>query len=359
MLENPLEKLPSIPYVKKLNKLQCKKVLLKYIDADIELFNNIVDFCKQEEFLYIDFTASGALSYRGNLKYISRYAISYSPKQQSVELVIASKKFGCYRIILGHPLKEDKPNQGTEALKKFYKTCQEFNVDLGKFALTKEEGEKVKEDIKHPHIVCYEPGYHFNCYHLDFNSSHPAGIAERNPELRPVMEYLYSMRKEDDVYKDIMNMTQGIMQSQYCLDYRDKYFTKRAAYQFAGLSKDANNRTREMVELYIDKLTKSGREVLLTNTDGIWYTGPEYHDENEGTELGKWKTDYKNVALCIKSAGTYQILDKKKVINKCRGRYALDNIKPREEWLFGEILRTTEITYKYDPTTQHIIKKEQ
>ena len=108
-----------------------------------------------------------------------------------------------------------------------------------------------------------------------------------------------------------------------------------------GLSKFAKVAIDGTVDKILDllvKLTLSGRKPLLLNTDGIWYQGNLYHDDNEGTELGQWRHDYSNCDLYIKSKGAYQIRTKEgKVISKVRGYTSLDTWKSREEWQWKEI----------------------
>ena len=104
--------------------------------------------------------------------------------------------------------------------------------------------------------------------------------------LKPLYENMYNQRHEkDEYYKHVLTNHIGCWQSEYCPDVSNA--GKLAPYQFANLSKIAVNETRHLIEKYIVELRKAGRKVLLTNTDGIWYQGELFHDENEGSSLGQ------------------------------------------------------------------------
>ena len=79
----------------------------------------------------------------------------------------------------------------------------------------------------------------FNANHIDFHSSYPAGLANTHPEFRPILENLYNRRKENPMYKAILNLSIGYMQTLNVIGFNARY---------AQLAKDAiadNNRRVE------------------------------------------------------------------------------------------------------------------
>ena len=92
-------------------------------------------------------------------------------------------------------------------------------------------------------------------------------------------------------------------------------------------------------------------KIIAYNTDGIWYSGDVYHDENEGVGLGKWKNDVTNSHGIFRSCGAYQYVtydgDYPTVNTVLRGNCDLEKIKPREEWDFGDIMLTGASIKKY------------
>ena len=133
---------------------------------------------------------------------------------------------------------------------------------------------------------------------------------------------------------EIGKFTIGYMQSKYC------------HYSLSKLSRDAikvnNNKIRKLSE----DLIKSGRTILLYNTDGIWYTGDIYHGENEGPDLGQWRNDHTDCILRIKSAGAYEFIEDKVYHPVVRGYTNLDKLKDRSQWEWGDIFNATEVIYK-------------
>ena len=73
-----------------------------------------------------------------------------------------------------------------------------------------------------------------------------------------------------------------------------------------------------------------------------------FHDDKEGTELGQWKHDHKDVKLYIKSAGAYQYIEEGKVKTVFRGISSLDYIKPdRDTWEWKEIKNQGAVQFKF------------
>lgn len=235
--------------------------------------------------------------------------------------------------------------QGFQAFAKFKKKCEEMNVDLEKYAVSKEEGLKIKERIMKPYIfntpICIPGETYENVHHIDFHNSYPAGLVNTHPEFKEVVEYFYNNRKVDEINKAVLNYTIGYCQS------------GKIDYKYAQLSHDAINDNVERLMLLSNELAKGGRKVLLFNTDGVWYQGDIYHGEGEGPHLGEWENDHLNCTLRIKSAGSYEYIENGDYHPVVRGRTKLDLVKPRDEWQWGDIFQNDAIElikYEFEPT---------
>ena len=94
-------------------------------------------------------------------------------------------------------------------------------------------------------------------------------------------------------------MSQGFFQSKYSPVY----------YQFSHLSRAMIHDNNEWIREKVKRLVDYGCAPLLKNTDGIWYSGPLYHDEDEGSGLGQWKSDHINCTWRCKSKGCYEFIE--------------------------------------------------
>lgn len=338
-----LEKYIHTKFTQKPNKRQMTPIELEF--TDIDEFNEVAKYCK-ENFMKVNPTKSGSMPYNNRVKLRSRYMIIQSASK--IELTIVCYQ-GCYRFLIGNKLKKgDDQISGKDAVKAIYKASKEMNIDLNKYAVDSHTGRQIKTEIVPPHIEMFgKPGLVYtNVHHIDLNSSYASRISEVYPELKPFYETIYAKRHDNDgYYKQVLNKSIGCFQSEFCIDYNDKGRFK--PYQFAGLAKIAVNNTRAIIEKYIDILTKNGRKVLLTNTDGIWYQGDIYEDENTGTELCQWKTDHKQCKFLMKSKGAYQFVENGVCYSRIRGTTNLDREKQRDDWEFGDIFKKKDITMDY------------
>lgn len=336
-----LEKYQHSAFTHKPNKLQMQPITMSF--SDMEEFNEVYQYCR-ENFMQVEPTKSGSMPYNNRVKLHSRYMILQS--KTKIELTVVCYK-GCYRFIIGNKRDEiTNPVSGKQAVRAIYKEAKEMNIDLAKYTSSVEEGKALKETINPPHIeaYCQEGRVYTNVHHLDLNSSYASRIVEEYPELKPLYEKMYNMRNENDgYYKHVLTNSIGCMQSEYCPSVFNA--GSIAPYQFTKLSVVAVNNTRKLIEHYIDVLTKAGRKVLLTNTDGIWYQGDIFTDENNHTNLGGWKTDHKNCKFLMKSKGAYQFIEDNICHTVVRGTTLLDKEKPREDWKFGEIFNQVVMEY--------------
>lgn len=301
---------------------------------NMEEWNIIYRACK-EELPEVEPTPSGSLPYNNLCKYNSRFMVISSIK--SFELTICSSECGCYRFILGNKTPDNNTIKGSKALKVILEKAEEYNV-LDTF---KNNRGNYKENIQSPIIDVANDDYigkeFNNVHHLDLNSSYASRIVEKFPELKTLYTDLYNQRKENnDYYKHVLTNSIGCMQSTACYDLDYSLF-KRKPYDLSYFSMIAINGTNDKIQELTLKLLLTGRKPLLFNTDGIWYEGPIYHDNDEGDKLGQWKNDHINCKLYIKSPGAYQYIEDNQVKTVLRGSCQLDKIKPRDDWGWREI----------------------
>ena len=319
------------------NKLLIPKNFLAMDQVDF--FNEIYAFCLKN-YHEVEPTPAGAIPNNNQLKHVQRFFVLPSPV--GFELVILALE-GCFRIILRQgKLKADNTISGTKAIKEIFKTAEDFNVlDVFKaFKSSKEEGLKIKKEIESPIIACFKReflGKEFdNVHHIDFNSSYASRIVEAHPELIDMYKHLYDKRKENDGYfKHCLTNSIGMMQSKHCIDIDTGY--TNSPYQLSHFAKIAINGTNDKIYEYLMLLDISGRQPLLINTDGIWYSGEPFHDSKEGSDLTQWKHDHRDCRLYIKSPGAYQYIEGGKINSVVRGYTALDSLKPRSDWGWREI----------------------
>lgn len=239
---------------------------------------------------------------------------------------------GCWRFQFRNMLKKGRNISGRTSYLKFEEVCARFGVDLRKMMLpTPEEGQKVKQQIQKPRIDMRDDLLHMtftNANHIDIHSAHMAGVAFGFPELLEPIQHCYENRKRYTIYKSILTHTWGYFQSKYSPVY----------YRLAHLSKAGLDYTNAVVDDLTEKLEASGRLVIGHNTDGIWYVGEPYHGEGEGPDLGQWQHDAEQVKFRARSKGCYEYIDNDGVYHPVvRGKTLLDEMKPREEWAWGDI----------------------
>lgn len=343
VLDNYVERSSKLKL--KPNKKQIKAINI-YFDK-YEEWNEIALYCKKH-YLEVKPTLSGAMPINKNHNLRERYMIVLG--NQRAELTIACAK-GLFRFVLKPKAGEHNPVTGRQADQIFYSKCDEYGINISEYMIT--NGKDVKKEILPPHIQILnqwaEGRVTENVHHLDLNSAYASQIIKEYPELTEVYNDLYHNRhNDDDKYKHVLTNSIGSFQSETCVDPTDR---RRAnPYCLANFSKIAINGTRAIIEYYIEKLRKSGRVPLLSNTDGIWYSGDIYHDKNEGSELGQWKTDHKNCIIYIKSTGAYQFLEDGKCNTVVRGITAYDAIEPdREKWEWLKLKEIDNIaTFKFN-----------
>lgn len=308
-------------------------------------FNKLVSSCKKYQFNKIIRTPSGGISYTTRLP-----AYDVRKTKACVELTVLEIG-GMYRIQFRNLPEDDLRLTGKQAFKKFVSILKKFGINLNEYAIA--NGSEIKKDIE-KYIIkldreMYKDKTFSKANHIDFHSSFAGGLANTHPEFRDALEYIYSKRDEDDVYKLILNASIGYMQSVPCCDAK-----------WAHLSRDAIKDNNDRIRAMRNTLIKSGRPVIAFNTDGIWYLGEPYHGKNEGDGLGQWHNDYIGCRqLRFKSAGAYEFIDAKGGYHAVvRGRTRLDESLSRDNWHWGDIYRASAAPVQYYLGEDEMIHKE-
>lgn len=299
---------------------------IDFSDESINLFNSIVIKCNSEGFNRIVRTKIGSYAYSKTI--CPAYDVRMT--KSMIEMTYCGVD-GMFRLQVRTVNKDSNDDNlsGWKAFLTFKKICKKYNIELDDYAIN--NGEDVKKDIE-KYIIDFGKDtkahkIYYNAHHLDFHSSFPSGLVNTHSEFKPVIEELYNGRKTNPEFKYILNSTIGYMQSVDCC---------RA--KWANLSRDAINDNNKRIRNMAEKLEENGCQILSYNTDGIWYIGEIYHDENEGKKLGQWENDHTNCIVRFKSKGSYEYMDEDgNYFPVVRGRTLLDDVKDRSEWKWGDI----------------------
>ena len=300
-------------------------------------FNKIFFWLKKQKLHELERTPSGSIKTGPHVK---RPAWDIKSNRYCVELTVVMNGLA-WRIQFRTKL--PKGMSGKKAFTLFKKLLLKDGVDLDKYEI--EDGEKVKETIEHYLVKPYHKFFidktYKNAHHIDFHSSFAGGLANTHPEFRKTLEWLYENREKDEINKNILNFSIGYMQS-----------VAGCKARWAHLSKDAiEDNNKRLLEL-IDKLEKSGRTVLLLNTDGVWYNGPIFHGEGEGSGLGQWQNDHTNCQFRMASAGAYEFIENGIYHPVIRG---IPN-DTKTDWQWGDIYKEKAIPSIFTFTEEEGVK---
>lgn len=319
-----LEGLNHSPITMKPNYVKIPITLFMTDVDDAHRFNEIYDWVRQSGLDKLKSTPSGGISIsRENFK---GEGWQLRKTKSLIELVIINID-GCFRVQFRNIPKDNYDQafiSGKTAFTVFKKTLKDWGYNIDDWAIS--NGKEVKKSIPSPKIWLDERFRDLTlegCHHLDFNSSHDSGMAEFVPEWFEPLNYIYNKRKQDPTYKAILTHMWGYLQSECC------------DYKWAHISKAGIEYTNRNIDQMAEKLKKSGRQPICYNTDGIWYLGDVYHDEDEGGEFGNnhWKNDHINCTVRFKSKGAYEYIEDGKYVPVVRG-------VPRHitsEWTWGGI----------------------
>lgn len=315
------------------NYLLTPVTVFTFCDEDIKQFNRIYKFAITLNMM--ERTSKGTICY-SNYKRLPCHYITVTTSV--VEIIIYSGK-GIWRFQLRN--KHEKKLYGRRSFTRLKKELLKDGINIEDYYI--QDGQKVKETIESPLIDLNSEEFvdriWDNAHHIDFHSSYPAGLCNTHPEFRPTISRIYAKRKEKESYKAILNHSIGFMQS------------KMIGFKLAHLSRDAikdnNDRIRELSK----RLEKNGNIIIAYNVDGIWYSGPIYHGEGEGDDLGQWRNDHINCKLRFKSKGAYEFIEDGVYTPVVRGFTKFDFEEERYNWKWGDIYKSgaQPFTYKLDP----------
>ena len=281
-------------------------------------FNKIYLWLKKQNLKKLERTKSGGIK---NGIHMPLPAWDIKQNKYCLELTVLLDGFA-WRI----QFRTEPPKKlsGRAAFAKFKRLCKRDGINLDDYAI--EDGSEVKKGIE-KYIV--KPNHQFyidktfgHAHHIDFHSSFTAGLLNTHPEFRKTLERLYKNREKNEEYKNILNFSIGFMQSVLGCGARWAHLAKDAI-------KDNNDRVRTLAEA----VEKSGRTVLLFNTDGFWYDGDVYHGKNEGNGLGQWHNDHVNCKFRMSGAGSYEFIEDGKYNPVVRG---IPN-DAKLDWKWGDI----------------------
>lgn len=327
-------------YSRKINYLRLPVNLYGFNKEGVTSFNEVVAYLKKEykNWNTIKRTPSGGISTKYHAQKLPAW--DFIVKKAYIELTIITADICARFQVSTHQSDTEKVGKkigGGQAYRIFVSFCKQHNIDISKFAI--DNGLEIKQQIGKPMIKCMNNKFLHrtwnNVHHIDLNSSYMSGIANAYPELKPAISDIYNKRKDpahNAEYKAVLNCSYGYFQSEYC---------RVSGHKFAlsHLSLAARLYNDNYINDLIDKLDDGTRIILMINTDGIWYTGREYHDNNEGTGLGQWKHDHMYCTFRMKSDGAYEFIENNKYTPVVRGSTRLDEVMDREDWTWGDIYR--------------------
>ena len=306
-------------------------------DDDIKEFNEVYAFLKTLNFEPLPRTKSGGISYRDVTKLSWCWDIRTTPSSVEITIICYAGMFrfafrpgslkGAVERDNNEKLNNPYDISGSRAFAVLKKELKKDGIDLEDYKV--ENGKEINETIEKPIIKMADDTLRDitieNVHHIDIHSAWPSGIAEAYPEMAPTWNRIYLARKQNPVYKQILNKSIGVMHS------------KIKGWRWANLAKAGIESCNRKIEDLTKRLEKNGNIIIAYNTDGIWYTGDVYHGEGEGSGLGEWVNDHINTTFRARSAGAYEYIENDEYHVVLRGRSKLDLIKPRTDWEWGDL----------------------
>lgn len=322
-----IEYLLSLPHTKVSYELNYEFIpctRIKICQDNVEEFNSILSYVYSLDLPALKRTPSGGISV--SFKNLQP-SFDFRVFKSFAELTLILRE-GAWRIQWTNTGEKAMP--GKKAYRKFEELCKKHSITLKDYKI--KNGREVKSKIEGYLRQVVDETYLdmdiYNVNHIDFNSSFLSNLCHAYPELLPVGEELYLLKKTDEEYKGLINSTIGYFHS------------SRFGYALANLAKSAINGNNAKIRALIKRLRNNGREPLLINTDGVWYWGEPYHDKDEGAGLGQWRNDHVGCKIIIKSSNAYQYEEEGIIHTVLSGQTPYDKILPREKWAWGDIYRS-------------------
>lgn len=338
-----VDKLPNVKFTTDWDHLNYRLIPATVIEAKLGnevYFNDIQNELQRlKHFKQICRTDSGGISTAVDKRFsLDQYDIRQHGNVVEITIITIEKSCRIQWRIKNYKTKENKSDliPAASYFRNYWiPACKKFGIDMKDYIVDKQTAKLEKEQIHKPDIklynwqVVYKPLT--NIYHLDFHKFYMSGLVAEHPEFRPVVDHLLKDTENKDLHKTGLASLIGYWQSAFC------------GYKWARLTKEAINNAYTRFDKVKENIVNAGRKLVLTNTDGIWYQGEEYHGEFEGPGLTCWNNDHFDCTLWAKSAGSYQYIENDKVNTVVRGPSKRDKIMLREDWEFGDIFdKTTE-----------------
>lgn len=307
----------------KYNQFNKKHKILNHIFKDKEFINKLYKLLKESDLAKIERTANGGIKKHNIKHWTGAWDVQecYTKKGVFKGIILTVILYNYVFVFkCGQFSVDNSEMNGRKAMRMLTSECEKQKIDLKKYEVN--NGEEIKLTIPKP-IIKLEGKYagkeikHVN--HLDINSAWPAGCCKDYPKLAKAF---INLRQRDKLIGD---MALGYCQSEWC------------DYKYANLAYSGISNTNKYIFELMTKLLLQNFDIVCINTDGIWYIDKTnqnrlYHDNNEGKELGQWKTDHKDCIFYGYSDGQYYFIEDNKFNVRARGYYWYEQIKPREEW---------------------------
>ena len=345
------EQYKSANPTRKPNRILIPVTRFSFDDEGMYEFNEIYHYClentKNGNFKEFEIAPSGSIRTAIGTNRGARWQLVIG--KTFVEIVIKNLDARYYKFQIGNRKQSDGGLYGRQAFTIYKNELLKTGVDLEELAIDPIEGEEIKATIPNPKIdlmVAADRTYE-NVFHIDLNSAFNAGMMKAFPVIEPAVRNMYNKRHLDEKFKDVLNMTQGFMQSSL------------VQFKYAHISKAGYVWTNNKIEELSLKLKQNGYRILAYNTDGIWcqsFTDEVYHDDEEGNDIGQWKIDWINCKVRFRSKGAYEVEGYKVKRNGeklytykpiLRGTSSYEKIKPRDEWEWGDIYKGSLNSYTF------------
>ena len=339
-----------------INKLDFPRLSLKANDEGMRILNELIAVLDKEKVSRRGLCRTKS----GGICQASKFGYDVDRTKNGIELIFMDLigRHACgFRVSFSNMAAVN--DLGVTGRGSYFKMKEEFlkdGVDLDSYA--EAEGKSTKELIETPLIEMGKSAkagitYH-HVYHIDLHSAYPSGMCRSFPEMGITCGRIYDNRKKSDQDKKLklqMDAAIGYFQSQYCK-------INHHGYALATLAKAGVNWCKETILKITDELNDQRKQILLYNTDGIWYVDNEgdFRSEWIGEGLGKAGIDHKDCTLRIKSKGAYEYIENGIYTPVVRG---VPKSKS-EKWTWGGIFtpEATVFEYKFDETTFQIIRRE-
>lgn len=332
--------------VRDLNYLKIPCNIIPINDEGMVLFNSIIEEIEKVDYYkQIVRTQSGGISIKKE-NFHPMYDIR--SLKSCVEITLIDVYCFRFQFRLDFTQEEKEDISGRTAFSTFCKRLLEHGVDIKDYILY--NGKEIKDLFPKPKCELLpnrDHRFYRHAHHIDIHSAYMSGIAEEFPEFYDTINDIYKARKKDPVNKGILTHTWGFLQSSI------------VQYKWAHLSLAGIRNTIKKLDDLTKRLLDNNNFILAYNTDGIWYVGDVYHGEGEGNQLGQWSNDHIDCTIYFNSIGCYGFIENGKTEIKARGKYALDKVKNRDEWVLDDLIYNLgeSISYVYDIKAHRVRKK--